>query len=800
MIHNYILIAWRNLLRYRLYTLINLTGLTIGLAACWVLLLYVYKEKSYDTYFDKGDRIYRVVNAASWTGGNLNLASTSAPFGPVLQRDYPEVETALRIAADGNNTLESGNKRYDIGSLFITDPTFFKVFNFKSLAGNAETALNAPGNIVLTKTTAVKMFGSPEAAIGKAVVINKPSVYQVAAVVDDVPVNTHFQFEAVRAMPADYHADGWQNFELYTYLLLKPGASADGLQTKLKGFYDKYLKQYMGEGVSFNMTLQPLTTIHLQSHLSFELGANGNVVYVYIFLCAAILILLIGCINYMNLSTARAVVRTREVGVRKALGSDRWQVAMLFIAEALILTLVAVVVAFALVVTVLPAFNNITGVSLHIWDAGIGVTVIAVLLVALGTALLAGAYPALIMSGFNMINSLKGHRAIPSHSAFRKGLVVFQFCIAILLAVSANVAYRQLQYVTTTDIGFNKHQLLTFHLPDQESRHHIAAIKQQLLENKLIKSVTASSNPIGDNNIGTNGFLFEQSDGRMPSATLLAQNFYVDADFIPTMGIKVIQGRNLSDKGDGDRYHGVLINETLVKKLGYTNPIGKRVEFAINDKNISVSRVIVGVVKDFHIYSLQHKVAPLVLRMAPVPEMEDNLFVRISSENIPQAIAWIEKVYHQYEKENTFSYRFLDEAFGRQYEKERVQERVFMMFTLLALFIACLGLLGLAAFTAVQRNKEIGIRKVLGASVWGIVGLLSLDFIKLVLIAIAVTVPVAWWYMGRWLDQFAYHIHLNPEVFIITALTVLAVALLTVSYHAIKAAVANPAKSLKSAD
>lgn len=798
MIRNYLLIAWRNLIRYPLFTLINMTGLTIGLAACWILLLYVFRERSYDNYFDKGDRIYRVVNSATWSGGSLNLAPTSAPFGPILERDFPEVEAAIRVVADGNNRIDAGGKRYDFPSLFIADPGFFKVFNFRSLAGNASEALTSPNNIVLTQSLAVKIYGSLEQAIGKPLVMNK-ATYQVAAVVEDVPANTHFRFDAVRPLPADYHADGWQGFELYTYLLLKPNASAAALQTRLGWFYDSYLKKYMGEGVAYMMTLQPLRDIHLHSHLDFELDANGNVVYVYIFLCAAILILLIACINYTNLSTARAVARTKEIGVRKALGSDRWQVAMLFFAEAFLLTLAAVVVAAGIVWITLPYFNSMAGMNIHITDAGVRNTLLAVVAIVLLTGLVAGAYPALIMSGYKMVQSLKGKSALPGQNYFRKGLVIFQFMVAILLAISANVTYRQMKYVMTADIGFNKSQVLTFHLPSEESRHHIAAMKQQLLESRLIKSVSAASNPIGDNNIGTNGYYFEQ-DGKMPSATMLAQNFYVDADFVPTLDLKVIRGRNFSMEGEGDRYNGVLINETLMKKLKWEHPIGKRVEFEIGADGTRISRTVVGVVNDFHIYSLQHKIAPLVLKMAPEVSMEDNLYVRLSGEDIPGAIRWIEKVYHRFDKENTFSWRFLDEAFGQQYQRERVQERIFITFTLLAVFIACLGLLGLAAITTVQRNKEIGIRKVLGASVWGIVGLLSKDFMKLVLIAIAMAIPVGWWYMHRWLDQFAYHIPLGSMLFITTALGVLLLALVTVSVHAVRAAVANPAKSLRSAD
>ncbi len=798
MIRNYILIAWRNLIRYRFFTLINITGLAIGLAACWILGLYVYHETSYDKYFDKSERLYRVVNTASWSGGNLNLAPTSAPFGPVLAKDYEEVESMTRIVTDGNNTLETNGARFDIKSLFIADPSFFQLFSYHFLAGDPGTALNAPEGLVLTESLAHKMFGSALNAMGKSVVINPPAVFRVTGVVQDVPANTHFNFEAVRVLPADYQADGWQNFNIYTYLLLKQGASAATLQQKMKGFYDKYLKAHMGEGVTYNMLLQRVQDIHLHSNMDYEMGANGNIIYVYIFMCAAVLILLIACINYMNMSTARAVSRIREVGLRKALGSGRWQVAGLFMAEALILTVLAAILASLTVYIVLPYFNNITGVQFKIWDAGMVRTIAVVLLITVVTGLLSGTYPSLIMSGFNMVGSLKGKASIPSHNRLRKGLVIFQFSIAILLTASALVAYKQLDYVMHTNMGFNRDQVLTFHLPSVESRNHIPAMKQQLLQNRLIQGVAAASNPIGGNDIGGHGFYFEVN-GKLPDATMLAQNFFVDEDFVQTMELKILQGRNFSVQGEGDRYNGVLINEALVKKLNWKDPIGKRVEFDI-DKNTRVSRVVVGVVNDFHYYSLQHKIAPLVLEMAPVVKMEDNLYVKVSKENIPAAIDHIKKVYSQFDHEHTFDYSFLDETFAKQYAKERVQEKIFLLFTVLALFIACLGLLGLAAFTAAQRKKEIGVRKALGASVWGIVRLLSLDFLKLLIVAVLVAVPLAWWYMDRWLNQFAYHIDAGPGIFILTAAVVVFLALLTVSYHAIRSALANPVQSLRSPD
>ncbi|MFB6453766.1 ABC transporter permease [Chitinophaga sp. Hz27] len=796
MFRNYITIAWRNLTRYKLFTLINIAGLAVGLAACWLLLLYVQHETSYENFLPEQQRIYRAVNTVSWSGGNMNVAVTSAPFGPVLQRDYEEVESMTRVLSDGGGTFEVNNKRFELPAVFFTDPDFFQIFKYRFIAGTAADALTTPDAMVITRETAVKLFGTPDNAIGKTIIAGAPNVCRITGVIEDLPGNSHIQFQAVRPLPAGFDADGWQNFNLYTYLLLKQGAAVHTLETKLGGFYDRYLKDHMGDGVSYHMLLQPLHDIHLHSNLDYELGPNGNITYVYIFLSAAILILLIACINYMNLATARATLRMKEVGLRKVLGSFRWQVAGMFLAESLVMVTVAGIIAIGIVWLSLPYFNEITGTIFTLWDFGVMKSWLAIISIIFATSLLAGLYPALVISGFRPVTSLKGFTGSRSHGIFRKGLVIFQFSAAIMLAASAVVAYRQLQYVMHTNLGFNADQTLSFHLPSEASRYRIPAIKQQLLNNKLVLNVAAASNPMGANDIGSHGYFFEK-DGKISEASLLAQNLFVDADFVKTMDIKMASGRNFSDTGNADRYNTVIVNETLVQKMGWKDPLGKRVELKIDNKGTRVTCYVIGVVKDFHTYSLQHKIAPLVLEMAPQQTMEDNIYVKISKDDIPGALKHIESVFKDFDKEHDFSYAFLDQNFAKQYVAERRQEKLFMIFTMLALFIACLGLLGLAAFMASQRIKEIGVRKVLGASTFSIVGLLSQDYLKLLVVAILIAVPVSVWMMNSWLQHFAYHIEPGLGVFIITAVSVLLLALLTVSFYAWKSALANPAKSLK---
>lgn len=642
MFRNHLLIAWRNLLRYKYYSLINIAGLSIGLAACWLLLLYVQRETSYDNFYPQSDRIYRAVNRATWSGGNLNLATTSAPFAAVLKKDYPEIEQITRVDADGGALLKYGETKLEIGNMFFVDSTFFSVFDFPFVAGDAGSALSQPNSLVLTRSLAEKLLGSASDAIGRTVLTEDSTVYSVTAVMEDVPANSHFSFSALRLMPRDYHADGWQNFDVYTYLLLQKDASAKTLEAKLPLFFERYLKPHMGE-VNYKMELQPVHDIHLHSNLDYEMSPNGNISYIYIFLCIGLLTMLIACINYMNLATARASARVKEVGVRKSMGSGREDIARMFLTESILLTFFSAMVATGLVALLLPWFNAFAGSHITLWQFGVVKTLVVIALLSVLTGLLAGIYPAVFMSGFRIINSLKGRLGGGGHAGFRKGLVTFQFVVAIALTASTMIAYDQLQYVMQKNLGFNKEQVMSFHLPDQQMRNRIPALKEQLLRSQLVQQVAGASNPIGRNDIGGHGFFFEQPDGSISATSLIARNYMIDADYLKTLGITMAQGRNFSDTGESDLRHAVLINETLAKTLHWDQAIGKRVQFMIDQAGTRVERVVVGVMKDFHIYSLQHKIAPLVLELPPDNGFQDNVYVKVSKANVPAAVAYIEK-------------------------------------------------------------------------------------------------------------------------------------------------------------
>jgi putative ABC transport system permease protein len=802
MIKNYFATAWRNIKKHRVFSLVNIIGLTVGLAAFWMIGLYITQELSYDRYHANADRIYRVVHYATWDGGSFKLAPTGVPFADALKRDYPAIEQTMRIDAEGGGVITAGDKKLNAGDVLFTDASIFNIFTYRFLQGDPKTALASPQSIVLTKTLAEKLFGDAKSALNKTVSFDKNALNTVTAVIDDVPANSHFTFSALRSFPANF-TDSWSNFYVYTYVMLKKGADHKALEARLPLFFDKYLKTAMGK-TNYRMELQPLTAIHLHSNLDYELAANGDIKYVYIFSVVAMLILFIAVINYVNLSTARSAVRIKEIGVRKVVGSGKMQLVSMFLAESILLTAIAAALAGVIADLALPWFGQVTGKSLYLWQFGVSRTIMCLLLFTLVAGVLTGIYPALFLSGFKAIPALKGQMGKQGSTVlFRKTLVTFQFVTTIILIAASGIIYQQIQYTFKKDLGFNRNQVLSFHIDDTRVRQQLPAVKQELLKNPLIESVSAASNPIGNNNIGSNGLYFErESDkpgeaGQIESSTRMVQNFMVDADYLSTLQIKLAQGRNFSAASPADVTGAVLINETLVKELNWKNPIGKKLQARLPNNQGTREATVVGVVKDFNIYSLQHKIEPLVLSMPPVAKDEDNLYIRISNNNIPAALQYIKDTYKRFDADSDLHYAFLDENFARQYQSEEKQGYVIVAFTVLAVLISCLGLLGLVTFTASQRTREIGIRKTLGASVSDIVLLLSRDLVKLVLIAIVIATPIAWYVMNMWLENFAYRVNIGWGIFVLAGILALMAALVTLGVQTVRAAVASPVRSLR---
>lgn len=797
MLKNYFKIAWRNLQKHKAFSFINIFGLAVGIASFWLIALYVTDEWSFDRYNTKADRVFRVVQHGQWNGGKFDIAVTSPPFAPTMKAEFPQVVDATRINAEGGGQIVIGDKKINEGGMLLTDNSIFNIFSYQFLYGDAQNALTKPQSIVLTKSFAETLFGSAETAFNKIISIdNIPTT--VTAVIDDVPVNSHFTFRALRALPADYTGGeaNWGNSGIYTYLLLKDHDDYKKIEASSDIFFAKHLKTGMG-AMSFKLELQPLTNIHLHSNLSYELGANGNITYVYVFSITALLILIIAVINYVNLTTARSSIRIKEIGVRKVIGSDRAQIMYMFFAESVLLTFIATLIAIVIIQFTLPYFNQLSGKNLVLLQFGKITTLIIFAGFSLFTGMLSGIYPAMFLSGFKTIAAMKGQLGNQfSTILFRKSLVVFQFVITIVMIAGSCVIYQQLNFVMNKDLGFNKAQTLTFHI-SKGVRGRIDALKQQLLQNPNIESVGIAGNPIGNNNIGGGDFNLGP-DGKATSESKIVQNLVIDPDFIPTLQIKMAAGRNFSVTNISDIKDAIIINQTLADELGWKKPIGRIVRTGVDKDGKVISQTVVGMVKDFNTYSLQHKIAPMVLSMPAETNDKDNLYVRIGKNKIQSSLAYISKVYEGFDNENKAEFHFLDQNFAAQYQTEQRQGSILLIFTILAISIACLGLFGLVTFTAEQRIKEIGIRKVLGASVASIVSLLSTDLMRLVIIATVIACPLAWYAMSVWLQDFQYKIEISWWVFLLAGAGAAIIALATVSVQSIKAALNNPVKSLKS--
>lgn len=791
----YLKIAWRNLNKHRLFSLVNVCGLAIGMAAFWLIVLYVTDELSFDRYNRNADRIFRIAQHGKWGNGSFDLPITSSPYAAALKADYPAVEAVTRIDPEGGGKILFGEKQIQAPYIVVADNSIFDIFTYRFLEGDPKDALSKPYSIVLTRSLALTLFGNIASATGQTIYFdNDHDPVLVTGIIADVPANSHFTFTAIRS----FNTTGtgrWNNANLFTYVLLKDAKDARNIEARSQDFYNKYLKTDLA-GIRYHMELQPLTSIHLHSHMQFEFGDNGNIRYVYIFGIVALLVLSIAVINYINLTTARASTRVKEIGIRKVIGSDRKQLLYLFFSESLLCCMLATALALLLVKAALPYFNQLSGKSLDLTYFGRWKSVLLFGGSALGLGLLSGIYPALFLSGFRTIPALKGQLGSQSATIlFRKSLVTFQFAITIVMIAGSCIIYRQLHFVSNKDLGFNKSEMLSFHLHGKAARTQLDAMKARLLRNPLVKSVAAAGNPIGNNDIGETSFNIG-ADGNPSPDTRIVEQLIVDEDFIPAMQIGIDQGRNFIKGAADSARHAIIINRTLADISGWKDPVGMRVRTGVDNGVIQWS-TIVGVVRDFNTYSLQHKIQPMELVLPQTANDKDNVYVRLSGRDIPQAIRYLQAVYHEFDPANQLDYRFLDQNFAKQYQAEEKQGSLLLVFTILAISIASLGLFGLVTFTAEQRVKEIGIRKVLGASVAHIVGLLTRELIALVGLAALIATPIGWLAMHQWLQSFAYRVDIEWWIFAGAGLIAALVAFATMSIRSIRAANANPAKSLK---
>jgi len=794
MLKNYFKVAFRTLRKQKLYGAINVVGLGLGIACCVLIAAYVWDETRYDRFHDNADRIQRLrVERFAADGSEELTAMASPPMAPAALETFPEIETMVRIRKAGSVFVQHGETRlYESGAIWA-DSTFFEVFDgFRLLRGNPATALAEPYTVVLTASTVQRYFGDAD-PMGATIEFDGLDL-TVSGVVADPPPTSHFSFDFIGSFATQISErspsafSNWWNLGYYTYLLLHPEADADALAADIHELPRLYIPdQEDDSGYRQFLYLQPLTAIHLTSHFAGEFETNGRMAYVWAFGAIALFILLLAVINFMNLATARAAERAGEVGMRKTLGAGRGQLAFQFLGESVLYALAALVVALALIQLAVPLFNTLAGKAVAVSYASWLLP--GLVAFALVVGLLAGSYPAFVLSGFEPVAVLKGQRTPKGHGArLRKGLVVFQFAVSIVLVVGALVVGQQLRYMQSQNLGFDKERLVAVSFEGAESvESSLGAFRDALVETPAIRSVTFS-NAVPGRPMPTNVI------AREPGMTEAGQTFIVlpiEYDFVETYGLELTAGRSF-DPARVDT-SSFILNETALRRLGFASPqeaLGVELTRQFGD-----TRTVVGVVEDFHIAGLQEPIRPVVLYLRPA--WCDYATLNVRTEDLPAALAGLQTAWNRFAPDRPLDYFFLDQDFAGQYEAEQRVASVVRLFTGLALVIACLGLLGLVAFTTQQRTKEIGVRKVLGASVGSVVALLSKDFVKLVLAGFVLAAPFAWFAMERWLDGFAYRTDLGPGVFVLAGGLALTVALLTVSAHALRAATTDPVKALR---
>ncbi|KQS33511.1 ABC transporter permease [Dyadobacter sp. Leaf189] len=792
MLKNYLKIAFRNLWKHKVFSFINVMGLTVGMSACFLIFLYVSFELNYDAFHSKGDRIYRLVTDIKTPSETINTSSTSWAFAPAIAADLPEVEAFTRVSG-GSFLVRKGDIKFQEENTVFADSSFFRVFDFKLLKGNPKTALKNQLSLVLSEKAVEKYFGNAD-PIGQTLLLSGdglPAV--VTGVLQDIPENSQIKADMIISMSTQTQRfskdldEQWGNFGATTYLLLKPGTTGAALEKKLPAFLKKRAGKLMDQmQMHYTLFLEPLRDVYLHSTRGGqETGSMNNV---YIFAAVAIFILLIACINFINLTTARSVERAKEVGIRKVVGAPKSLVARQFISESVLLCLIAFILSMLLSAALMPLFNTLAGKIISTGIFSNPSYVLIMFVAALCIGVLAGIYPALVLSSFEPVVVLKGRFTTSVKGILlRKGLVTVQFAISIALIISTIVVYTQMNYMRNRDLGFAKDQMLIVNSQGDPKKE---AFRQSLTNLAGVKSTTISSSVPGSGNPGAYSEI-ENKSGDLQIANL--DLYFVDFDYIQHFGLKMAAGRPFSKEFGTDTTQAMVMNEAAAKLFGYSKPeeaIGRRF------KQWGREGKIVGVVKDFHFRSLQETIKPLTMRIEP--NGTELISVKMEGKDVKTTLAAVEQKWKQMIPERPFSYYFMDEFFDRQYRAEERFEKLFFNFAILAIFISCLGLLGLASYSTMQRTKEIGVRKVMGASIGSIVGLLSRDFLKLVFIAFIIASPVAYFAMYKWLENFAYKTDIYWWIFVLAGILSTAIAFLTVSFQSIRAAVMNPVRSLRS--
>lgn len=804
MYRNYLKIALRNLLKHRGYSFINITGLAVGIACCILIMLFVMDELSYDRYLPNADHIYRVQTDVNVVGNTLNLATSSFPMAAALKADFPQIQDVTRLVKWGEPVLSLNENRFKEKSFYWADASVFKIFSWLFVEGDPETALADVHSIVLTESAARKYFGH-ENPMGKILRYENRLELKITGVIKDLPDNSTFKFDFLASSLMLNDIMGKETMEMWhgfypteTFVTIRSKAEADALSANLPKFVSKYLQDDMAKtlGRTYTMSLQPLLNIHLSPQLRGEFGTIGSTIYIVTFSSIAICVLLIACINFINLSTARSARRFKEIGLRKVLGALRSQLIRQFLGETFLLSFIALFFALLLVELSLPLFNQLANkeMTFSFFSDSSVLPVIAVITLFVGFA--AGAYPACYLSQFKPVESLKNKQTTGKGGVWlRKILVGTQFAVSIILIISTLTVYRQLDFMREQNLGLDKNQVLAISVSDEALQKKYDVLREQLLINPDIQNVAASTFMPGGKIMGTpiRKIPSNESD-KWEMRTIPADHY-----FVPTLGIKMLAGRNYSKDIPSDMKEGIIINEAAVQELGWKNAqeaIGQKVEWWGIEPPVIAT--VIGVTENFNFASLHQKVGSLILVPIPYwPNGYNYISVRVNPANTSAALKQVSETWEKLFPETPFTYSFLDDDFGKLYASEDKLGSIFTVFASLAIFIACLGLLGLVSFMAESRTKEIAIRKILGSSVAGIVNLMSKEFIFLVLFSNIAAWPLAYYITNAWLDNFAFRIAVQPLVFVIAGVAAMTIALVTVSFQALRAAAADPVQALK---
>ncbi|MEJ7739015.1 MAG: FtsX-like permease family protein [Chitinophagaceae bacterium] len=795
---NYFKLALRNIGNNKLFSAINILGLATGLTCCLLMILFIMNEIRYDKFHVRSGQIFRVTSIPE-DAAEKSLAVTPAPWAPLMKNDYPEIKNYVRLLKDEKCLVgQPGEQHYYEKDLLFCDNSFFDIFSFSLVQGDPKHALEQPNSIILTKKAAIKYFGSID-PIGKSIEVatsfGRSFNLQVTGVANDAPPYSHIKFNGLISMSTMGDISGFWSFHMFhTYVLLANGASAKSLEIKFKNFTEKYLSQNANADGKHDISLQPLTDIHLYSKMVGEIGTNGDIIYVFIFSGVALLVLLIACFNFINLSTVRSLKRAKEVGLRKVIGAGRHQLIQQFLGESLLIAVFSMGLAFVITILVLPYFNQLAERNLSISISGNYFLILGFIGLAIVIGILAGLYPASVLSSFRPVEVLKGsfQKGVKGGS-LRKALVTFQFLISITLISSTILVYIQLQYIKNKKLGFEKDEVIVISLPREDNMQKLETFKASLLNKQGIISVAAASSVPGTN-IPVNQI---HEEGAALNNNRSMQMLFVDHEFIKTMQMKVVAGRDFSKLFSTDENEGFIINQEAIKQLGWRSAeqaIGKTFQWVIPGNVLKTGKVI-GVVENFNVTPLKSPVEPLVMHINP--QRLQYLYIRFNNLTAGKAIDIVARQYKNFYAAQPIDYNFLNDTITAMYASENKLGKIFGYFSILAILIACMGILGLSIYSSQQRLKEIAIRKILGAGMRNIVAELSKEFLKPVFVASVIAFPLAWWAMNTWLANFAYRININWLVFLCASVIVMLIASVTVSFQVIKVAIASPVKSLR---